>query len=347
MGLSGKNRAQKIREFILGSVGEHPVDLVDTVEKEFSVTRTTVHRHIDRLLSMGQLIKTGSKKGTRYYLPEALSKKLVFKNSRQLEEHKIWESSLAHSFRDLSMNVGDICYYGFSEIFNNAIDHSEGSSIHVETRVDDKKVRIEITDNGVGVFRKIQAHLDLSDVKESILHLTKGKLTTAPEHHSGEGIFFSSRAFDTFEIKSSGFSYVRDNLQKDWFLLNDDSLRKVKGTTVIMEIGVQSQTHLREVFEDYQDPETYAFNQTHIVVQFSQLGDERFVSRSQAKRVLRGVEGFEKIVLDFKGVRTVGQAFVDEVFRVFKQMNPHVSVEFTNANEEIEFMIKRGISTPR
>ena len=31
---------------------------------------------------------------------------------------------------------------------------------------------------------------------------TKGKLTTAPEKHSGEGIFFTSRALDFFEIES-------------------------------------------------------------------------------------------------------------------------------------------------
>ncbi|MCB0367566.1 MAG: DUF4325 domain-containing protein, partial [Bdellovibrionales bacterium] len=41
----------------------------------------------------------------------------------------------------------------------------------------------------------------------------------------------------------------------------------------------------------------------------------------------------------------VGQAFVDEVFRVFKDSHPEIEIEHINANDAIEFMIKRGLST--
>jgi len=46
--------------------------------------------------------------------------------------------------------------------------------------------------------------------------------------------------------------------------------------------------------------------------------NEPHVSRSQAKRLLMGLEKFNTIILDFKGVVSVGQAFVDQVFRVSK-----------------------------
>ena len=68
------------------------------------------------------------------------------------------------------------------------------------------------------------------------------------------------------------------------------------------------------------------------------------VSRSQAKRLLMGLEKFKRIILDFKGVKSVGQAFVDEVFRVFKNRHPNITIHYFNANDSVEAMIKRGLN---
>jgi len=57
-----------------------------------------------------------------------------------------------------------------------------------------------------------------------------------------------------------------------------------------------------------------------------------------------GLEKFRHVVLDFRNVRTVGQAFVDEIFRVFGQAHPEIKFEYSNANENVAFMILRGIS---
>ena len=340
----GKDRAEKIREFILTSVAQHPSDLVEVVERKFGVTRTTVHRHINTLINNEKLIKTGAKKGARYYLAGALNKELVFKIVEHPEEHKVWDDSLSSTFKGIDKGVEDICYYGFGEIFNNAVDHSEGKKIKVDVGVDAEKIELTITDDGIGVFRKIQEYLNLEDIRESVLHLIKGKFTTAPDYHSGEGIFFSSRAFDVFTIYSNGLLYVRDNSQDDWFI-EDRENSKGKGTIVTMEIMKNSKRDLQDIFDHYQNPETKAFDKTHILVQFSKLGDERFVSRSQAKRILKGIEKFNHVILDFKGISAVGQAFVDEVFRVFKGSHPEIKIEHINANDAIEFMIKRGLST--
>jgi len=56
------------------------------------------------------------------------------------------------------------------------------------------------------------------------------------------------------------------------------------------------------------------------------------ISRSQAKRLLMGLEKFKQVVLDFKGVSSVGQAFVDEVFRVFQNEHPDIAIQYFNAN---------------
>ena len=69
-----------------------------------------------------------------------------------------------------------------------------------------------------------------------------------------------------------------------------------------------------------------------------------YVSRSQARALLVGLDKFRKVVLDFEGVSDIGQAFADEIFRVFKIAHPEVEIEFVNANDAVRFMIKMAKS---
>ena len=87
-----------------------------------------------------------------------------------------------------------------------------------------------------------------------------------------------------------------------------------------------------------------SFDRTHIIVKLSKLGDERYISRSQARRIVLGLEKFKHVVLNFKDISTVGQGFVDEVFRVFQSKHPKIKIEYTNANEDVKFMIERGLT---
>jgi len=337
-------RAEKIRAFILEKIAEYPGDIVDRTEKEFKVTRTTIHRHIKQLIVNGNIIKTGKTKGVKYFLAGALDKELTFKISDSPEEHIVWDKYLSNSFSNLKENVEVVCNYGFGEMFNNAVDHSGGTTIIVKSHISGENIKIMVWDDGIGVFKKIQDFLELNDIRESVLHLTKGKITTAPKIHTGEGIFFSSRAFDKYSIYANGLLYLRDNFQDDWFLEDRENTIK-DGTLIEMEINKDSDTNMENLFASFQNSETLAFDKTHILVKFSKLGYERFISRSQAKRILIGLNKFNHIILDFKGINTVGQAFVDEVFRVFKSNHPGIKIEYINANSTIDFMIKRGITT--
>ena len=88
-------------------------------------------------------------------------------------------------------------------MFNNAIDHSGGTEIVFVTKTA-AQTTITIKDNGIGIFKKIQAAMNLLDERHAILELAKGKLTTDPKRHTGEGIFFTSRLVDSFDIVSGG-----------------------------------------------------------------------------------------------------------------------------------------------
>ena len=68
---------------------------------------------------------------------------------------------------------------------------------------------------------------------------------------------------------------------------------------------------------------------------------EHLVSRSIARRILSNIEKFKVIFLDFNGVKIIGQAFADEIFRVFKKKHKEITILPINMNEEVKFMIKR------
>lgn len=99
----------------------------------------------------------------------------------------------------------------------------------------------------------------------------------------------------------------------------------------------------KEIFDEYTSDD-FVFNKTKITVHLAKdyLGHD-FVSRSLAKRILMNVEKFKIIVLDFENVDNIGQGFADEVFRVFKNKNPDITIVPVNMNEEIEFMINRAM----
>lgn len=339
-----KNQADKIKTFLLSNIPRHPKDIVAITSKQFDVSRMTVHRHLNTLITQNKIVKFGTTRKTTYSLINVFNKKLLFEIDSSLSESSVWEKYLKPALEKLPANIVGICEYGFTEMFNNAIDHSEGRVIIVNTKKKSNNLRIEISDNGIGIFRKLKNAFGFEDVREGVLALSKGKLTTDKKNHTGEGIFFTSRAFDVFVIKANGVSYIKNNIEDDWFVESRMDVDE-EGTDVILEININSQRKTKDVFDEFTNPDTFAFNKTHVLVELCELKDERYISRSQAKRLLLGLEKFKHIILDFRHVMVVGQGFVDEVFRVYKNKHPDITIEYKNANSDVEFMIKRGIAT--
>jgi STAS-like domain of unknown function (DUF4325) len=66
------------------------------------------------------------------------------------------------------------------------------------------------------------------------------------------------------------------------------------------------------------------------------------MSRSAAQRWLRDAVGVRTLLLDCSGVEAVGQAFADEVFRVFANAHPETTLMVVNAEPEVLRMIRRA-----
>ncbi len=124
------------------------------------------------------------------------------------DEDRVWRSLVEPALVGLPENVLKICHYSFTEMFNNAIEHSEGEYAIVKIERTARFVTLIVYDDGIGIFEKIQAAFSLEDHRHAILELAKGKLTTDPKHHTGEGIFFSSRMFDEFTIAANTYMFI-------------------------------------------------------------------------------------------------------------------------------------------
>ena len=81
-----------------------------------------------------------------------------------------------------------------------------------------------------------------------------------------------------------------------------------------------------------------AFDKTSVTVNLYKAGKE-FLSRSQARRLVAGLEQFREVTFDFQGVENIGQGFADEVFRVWKNGHPTTVFVSKNANPDVQFMI--------
>jgi len=331
-------KVDMIRAYLAERIDAGAKDIITLAVARFGISRQTISKHLANMVSEGILTARGRTRGRVYELRTLARESVKLDLSAQPAEDKVWQETFAALSSGLRKNVRDICYHGFTEIFNNAVEHSEGHKVFAKMELTYVAARVSILDDGVGIFAKIKDHLGLGDEREAILELAKGKVTTDPESHTGEGIFFTTRMFDTFSICSGSLVFSHWAPDDDWLIEQPDS--PWKGTAVTMGIQSRSERTTIDVFNRYTLQEDVpAFDKTHVPLRLFKMGEENLVSRSQAKRVLARYNGFKEVLLDFSGVTHVGQAFADEIFRVFRNQHPEVRVLYIRANDEIEDMI--------
>jgi len=338
MRVAGKSK--ELRDFIVDAIPDHPKDVVAHSATKFGLTRQAINRHINFLIKQGLVQAEGNTNQRTYKLP-ILERKSISVSLTNLEEDRLWRGNVSELLKDLTQNVYDVWHYGFTEMVNNAIDHSGGSTLTIVLEKTAATTNMMIIDNGIGIFKKIKTELGLEDERHAILELAKGKLTTDPVRHTGEGIFFSSRMFDHYHILSGGVFFTHNiDEEEDWILERD--LPK-EGTAVIMSIRNQSNRTTKEIFDKFSSRRgDYGFTKTVVPVRLVKHGPEQLISRSQAKRLLARFERFKVVLLDFKGIDEIGQAFADELFRVFPDLHPGIKLTPINTTKEVKRIIKRA-----
>ncbi len=125
-----------------------------------------------------------------------------------------------------------------------------------------------IKDFGIGVFNSIMTKRHLPDEMTTIQELVKGKITTAPTYHSGEGIFWTSKIADRFKLTSFGYTYLVDNVITDYTVHKNDDW--VFGTEVEFSIDIGTDKSLSGLFRQFSlNRETYSFDTTMIPVKLA------------------------------------------------------------------------------
>lgn len=248
------------------------------------------------------------------------------------DEFRVWNQLVSPQLT-LNKNIENVCHYGFTEILNNVIDHSGCKFINLTIQQDVDHTYFEVADDGVGIFEKLIKHFDFESEIHAAIELIKGKLTVAPELHSGEGLFFSSKMFDRFEIESGTLKLL---FEKNACIVSHVPLRK--GTLVRMQINNHSKVTTKEVFDRYCDEEALTFCKTNFYFSLPKF-EGNLVSRSQAKKVVSRLENFSTVELDFQGVDLIGQSFADELFRVWRLRYPDTQLIVKNASDDVKKMI--------
>jgi anti-sigma regulatory factor (Ser/Thr protein kinase) len=328
-----------IREFILRNVSDHPASIVSVAMKTFHRSRPSILGYIKKLVSEELLVYRGNTYARRYELKPIIEKHFTLTVDYLWGEDAIWREYIRPLMKGIKQNVIDICQYGFTEMLNNVLDHAKSPDVFISYRQDYAHIGMMVADKGIGIFKKIQEDFKLSDPRTALLELSKGRLTSDKKRHSGEGIYFTSRMFDRFRIRSGNLFYSRTRKDgDDWLTEVNDRTANRKGTIVRMLIRTDADWTTKDIFKQYQG-DNMRFRKTHVPIKLAQYPGEQLVSRSQAKRLLTRFDNFSEVFLDFADVEQIGQPFADEIFRVFRNDHPEIMISIANANRAIRDMI--------
>ncbi|HEY7090783.1 MAG TPA: DUF4325 domain-containing protein [Tepidisphaeraceae bacterium] len=337
-----KHQTAELRHALMEQVfwGVHAP--VSSVAEQFKISRQAVAEHARFLARTGRLIARGDRRWRRYELANIRDDNRSFPLGEAISEDQVWDRLVVPNLKSIAVDAEstEILNYGLTEIVNNAIDHSEGKNLQARFRQTAVSIELSVIDDGLGIFQKIASSLKLSDPRQALLELGKGKFTTDPARHTGEGVFFTSRSFDRFSLQSSDLLFARSAATGEWLTEEDKAHR---GTRVTMSLLLPARRSLAEVFKRHSSgPDEYRFAKTHVPLILARFGDESLLSRSSAKRVLARIERFDEVLLDFKGVKSIGPAFADEIFRVFASRHPKIQLIVINANEQVTSMVRRA-----
>ena len=323
---------------ILKNRGELSVSqLCDALDTD---NRTYISKLLSELLGDGSIERRKSGRNVLYKIP---TRRVLVEHEfylKDLQEDLVWTEIIeAGVVKGLSEKAKTILYFAFTEMLNNAIDHSKSAKASIVFWEESGTVAFSVRDKGVGVFRNVMAKYQTDSEPEAIRELIKGHRTTEPRRHSGEGIFWTSKIADYFELSSYDFRLLVDNNLSDYAITKLDKNERIFGTEVIFKIKKRTQKSLLDLFREFStDPDKRRLDTTAIPVVLYESGDA-WISRSQAKRLLTGLEQYQKIILDFTKIKLIGQAFADEVFRVFAHEHPEITLEAIHTNDAVQMMI--------
>ncbi len=318
-----KHDLPAVTQWITAAAREHGERLPEHVMERLGLSRRSALALLNKLVGAQWLVRDGKRRKTPYR-PGALKQVVQRYALDGLQEDLPWQRDFALHF-ELPANVAGMAQHAFSELLNNAIDHSGGSQVTVSLRQTAMHLQLLVSDDGCGVFQRIQQNFDIADPTLAMLELSKGKLTSSPDAHSGHGLFFTSRLADVFDLHANrcAFQY-RGWDRRSWHITK---AMPRDGTSIYLAVNLDTARTLDSVLKAHSTKgDRYTFETTSVPLQLMTGLHTGLESRAQAKRVASRLQRFRRAEIDFSGIQDVGHGFADELFRVFSRQNAGVEI---------------------
>ncbi|MBX9716634.1 MAG: DUF4325 domain-containing protein [Burkholderiaceae bacterium] len=322
--------------WITAAATDHPHDLPELLASMAGVQRRTAVRRLGQLVGLQWLTRSGSRHHTHY--GPGLLRQVVRRYAIDgLNEDLPWSRDFAPYFA-LPTNVQRLAQHAFCELLNNAIDHSDGTGVTVSLRQTPSHVQLLVSDDGRGLFDKICQTFALSDPHVAMLELSKGKLTTQPERHTGHGLYFTSRLADVFDLHANEQAFQHRSWEGSGWRTGQPMKRQ--GTSIYVSIALDTPRTLESVMQAHSlDGTGVRFERTAVPLQLVLSSQAGLESRAQARQVAARLTRFRLAELDFSGVSYIGHGFADELFRVLPRHQPALNLSPINMSPAVAAMV--------
>lgn len=327
--------------WITAAALQHPADLSARLAQRTGSSRPAARQALTKLVTAGWLVREGTR-SRPVYRPGALRQIVANYSLPGLLEDLPWTRDFAPNF-SLPPNVLRMVQHVFGEILNNAIDHSGGNCVTVSLRQTPSHVQLLVSDDGCGLFDQIRECFAIDNAQHAMLELSKGKLTSQPERHTGRGLFFSSQLADVFEIHANGSNFQRRGWDDGSWHCGRPLARQ--GTSVYASFALDSSRTLASVLGAWSsDPSGLSFDRTMVPLRLLVQSGSALDSRAQARRVVSRLQHFSQAEIDFSGVTEVGHSFADELFRVFARQHPAIDLKPANMAPSVAGLVNSVVT---
>lgn len=330
-----------LTQWITAAAADHPQDLADLVSARLAITRRGAQSLLRRLAAAQWLRHEGTARRP-IWRPGALRQVVRHYPLEGLMEDQPWRMDFAPYFQ-LPAAVQRMAQHAFTELVNNAVEHSGGTQVTVSMRQTPAQLQLLVSDDGCGLFRQIEERFHITEPAVAMLELAKGRLTSQPQRHCGLGLLVTSQLADVFDVRANAQGYQRRAWSEaPWHPMSlPAALAERPGTSVYLAIALDTGRTLEAVQRALSaDARSFAFDRTHVPLNLiTGPAQSVLASRADARRVAARLAGFRRAEIDFTGLGEIGHAFAHELFDVYRRENPQVEIVAVGATPLVAEML--------
>jgi STAS-like domain of unknown function (DUF4325) len=199
------------------------------------------------------------------------------------------------------------------------------------------QLQLLISDDGCGLFRRIEESFAIAEPALAMLELSKGRLTSDPRHHAGQGLFFTARLADVFDIHANAAAFQRRSWDGRAWHAGRPAMPH--GTSVYVAIRLDTPRTLDSVLQAHRGAAGHGLGRTTVPLQLLAGPEGVLASRAEARRAAARLAQFEHAEIDFAGITDIGHGFADELFRVFGGNHPGLELQATGMSPGVRAMV--------